>query len=137
MAANSKLVSAPDTVSPKVFWPLVVALVLTFFGTFLAAVTPDMLGGAGAFAVPLALALQAVAMTATGYLKGDRLRAIGSEATAAILPVAPTSEVTPPLPPADDSLTPTTEHAEPDDAGQLEAELAQFDRNPGGGSSAA
>ncbi|WP_270264423.1 hypothetical protein [Kocuria marina] len=104
MAADSKIVSAPDTISPKVFWPLVVALVLTFLGTFLAAITPDMLGGAGAFAVPLALALQAVAMVVTGYLKGDRLRSIGSEATAAILPVAPTSEVTPPAPPVAEPL---------------------------------
>ncbi|WP_286737671.1 hypothetical protein [Kocuria sp. UBA1838] len=137
MAADSKIVSAPDTVSPKVFWPLVVGLGLTFVATFLAAVTPEMLSVLGPFAVPMATSLVSVAGVITGWLKSDHLRVIGSEATAAILPVAPTSQVTPPLPLADEPLTPTAERAEPDDVEQLEAELAQLDRNPGGGSTAA
>lgn len=130
MAANSKVVAAPDTISPKVFWPLLVAVALTFAGTALAAVTPDMLGGAGAFAVPLALGLQAVAMTVTGYLKGDTLRSIGSEATAAILPDAPVSSETVPATSSVD--VPVTE----DDttAAALEAELSSLNAPDGTGS---
>lgn len=99
MAANSKLVTAEDTVSPKVFWPVAVGLVLTFAGSFLAAVTPEMLGALGPFAVPMAMGLTALATAVTGYLKSDRLRAIGVEATAAVIAVPPTSEVVPPAVP--------------------------------------
>lgn len=123
MAANSKTVTAPDTISPKVYWPLVVGVALTFIATFLAAVTPDMLTALGAFAVPMALALGAVAQNLTGYLKSDRLRVIGVEATAAILPDAPvTSQVVPEF----------VELADEDDtAGDLAAEVAQLNTREG------
>ena len=123
MAANSKTVPAPDTISPKVYWPLVVGVALTFIATFLAAVTPDMLTALGAFAVPMALALGAVAQNLTGYLKSDRLRVIGVEATAAILPDAPvTSQVVPEF----------VELADEDDtAGDLAAEVAQLNTREG------
>lgn len=136
MAADSKTVSAPDTVSPKVFWPLVVGIALTFVATFLAAVTPDMLSSLGPFAVPMATSLVSMAAVITGWLKNDSLRSIGSDATAAILPVAPTSQVTVPLPPSDVLVDPAAQRGEPDTAAQLEAELSQLDRASGGGSTA-
>ena len=119
MAANSKIVTATGTVSPKVFWPVLVGLALTFLGAALAAITPETLAGLGAFAVPLSLGLGAVAQAITGYLKSDELRAIGVEATAAILPDTPvTSDVVPNV----DDVTPD----EPDTAGELEAELREL-----------
>lgn len=105
MAANSKTVTAPGTISPKVFYPLVVAVVLTFLGTFLAAITPETLSGLGAFAVPMSLSLAAIAQVITGYLKRDELRDLGVEATAAVIAVPPTSQVTPPLRPVADYNT--------------------------------
>lgn len=131
MAANSKTVTAPDTVSPKVFWPLVVGVGLTFVATFLAAVTPDMLSALGPFAVPAATSLVSVAAVITGWLKTDKLREIGAEATAATVPVTPTSDVTPSL--ADDLMDQTDDT---DEASRLEAELAQLDQEPQGSSAA-
>lgn len=119
MAANSKIVTASSTVSPKVFWPVVVGLVLTFVAAAFAAITPDMLSAVGPLAVPLAVGLAALAQAITGYLKSDELRAIGVEATAAILPDTPvTSDVVP------DVEDVTVD--EPDTAGELEAELNQI-----------
>lgn len=121
MAAESKTVTATGTVSPKVFWPLVVGLGLSFLASFLAAVTPDMLAALGPFAVPMATALVSVASVLTAYLKRDELRDIGVEATAAVLAVPPTSEVVPPVvdfPEVDDA---------PDTAAdELQAEVAQL-----------
>ena len=131
MAANSKTVTAPDTVSPKVFWPLVVGVGMTFVATFLAAVTPDMLSALGPFAVPAATSLVSVAAVITGWLKTDKLREIGAEATAATVPVAPTSDVTPSL--TDDLMGQTDDT---DEASRLEAELAQLDQEPQGSSAA-
>lgn len=131
MAADSKTVTAPDTVSPKVFWPLVVGVGLTFVATFLAAVTPDMLSALGPFAVPAATSLVSVAAVITGWLKTDKLREIGAEATAATVPVTPTSDVTPSL--ADDLMDQTDDT---DEASRLEAELAQLDQEPQGSSAA-
>ena len=123
MAADSKTVTAPDTVSPKVFWPLVVGVGLTFVATFLAAVTPDMLSALGPFAVPAATSLVSVAAVITGWLKTDKLREIGAEATAATVPVTPTSDVNPSL---TDDPTDQTDYV--DEAVRLEAELAQLDQ---------
>lgn len=95
MSAEAKTVTAPGTISPKVFWPLVVAVVLTFIGSFLAAVTPEMLSALGPFAVPAAISLTAVANVVAGYLKSDELRDLGVQATAAVLAVEPTSQVVP------------------------------------------
>lgn len=95
MAADSKTVTANGSISPKVFWPLVVSIVLTFLATFLSAITPEMLGELGVLAFPMGLALGAVGQLIAGYLKGDELRDLGVQATAAILPVAPTSETVP------------------------------------------
>lgn len=131
MAADSKTVTAPDTVSPKVFWPLVVGVGLTFVATFLAAVTPDMLSALGPFAVPAATSLVSVAAVITGWLKTDKLREIGAEATAATVPVTPTSDVTPSL--TDDLMDQTDDT---DEASRLEAELAQLDQEPQGSSAA-
>ena len=119
MAANSTTITAPGTISPKVFWPGVIGLVLTFVGTFLAAVTPEMLSGLGAFAVPMAMALTAVAQVITAYLKRDELRDIGVEATAAVLPAPPA--VLPPAPVETD--TDATVADPPDTAGDLQDEL--------------
>ena len=131
MAADSKTVTAPDTVSPKVFWPLVVGVGLTFVATFLAAVTPDMLSALGPFAVPAATSLVSVAAVITGWLKTDKLREIGAEATAATVPVTPTSDVTPSL--TDDLMD---QADDTDEASRLEAELAQLDQEPQGSSAA-
>lgn len=131
MAADSKTVTAPDTVSPKVFWPLVVGVGLTFVATFLAAVTPDMLSALGPFAVPAATSLVSVAAVITGWLKTDKLREIGAEATAATVAVAPTSDVTPSL--TDDLMD---QADDTDEASRLEAELAQLDQEPQGSSAA-
>lgn len=131
MAADSKTVTASDTVSPKVFWPLVVGVGLTFVATFLAAITPDMLSALGPFAVPAATSLVSVAAVITGWLKTDKLREIGAEATAATVPVTPTSDVTPSL--ADDLMDQTDGT---DEASRLEAELAQLDQEPQGSSAA-
>lgn len=125
MAANSTTITAPGTISPKVFWSGVVGLVLTFVGTFLAAVTPDMLSGLGAFAVPMAVALTAVAQVITAYLKTDQLRDIGVQATAAVLPAPPT--VLPPAPVETD--TDATVAAAPDTAGDLQDELDALHRD--------
>lgn len=95
MAASSIIRTAEKDISPKVFWPLLVAIVLTFLGTALAAITPETLGGLGAFAVPVALGLQGVSMVITGYMKGDPVRDIGIEATKAVIPTTPTSQVVP------------------------------------------
>lgn len=124
MAANSTTVTAPGTISPKVFWPVIVGLVLTFVGTFLAAVTPEMLSSFGAFAVPMAMALTAVAQGITAYLKKDQLREIGVEATAAVLPAAPVV-----LPPVDETATDAPVEDAPDTAGDLQAELDALHRN--------
>lgn len=94
MAANSTTVTAPGTISPKVFWPLVVGVGLTFVASFLAALTPDMLAVLGPFAVPTAISLGVVAQTLTAYMKSDELRDLGVQATAAVLPVY--DQVTPP-----------------------------------------
>ena len=118
MAANSTIITAPGTISPKVFWPVVVGLLLTFVGTFLAAVTPDMLTGLGPFAVPMSLALGAVAQGITAYLKKDELREIGVEATAAVLPAPPVV-----LPQVDETATDAPVEDAPDTAGDLQAEL--------------
>lgn len=130
MAANSKTVTATGQVSPKVFYPLVVGLALTFLASLLAAVTPDMLTALGPFAVPTAAALVSVAGVLSGYLKRDELRDIGVEATAAILPAPPvTSEVTP----APDDVD--TDVVEDDTtAGDLESELSQLPFPDGTGS---
>lgn len=125
MAANSTTLTAPGTISPKVFWPVLVGLALTFVGSFLAAVTPDMLTGLGAFAVPMSMALTAVAQGITAYLKHDELRTIGVEATAAVLPAPPT--VLPPAPVETD--TDATVADAPDTAGDLQAELDALHRN--------
>ena len=119
MAANSTTITAPGTISPKVFWSGVVGLILTFAGTFLAAVTPEMLSSFGAFAVPMAVALTAVAQVITAYLKTDQLRDIGVQATAAVLPAPPT--VLPPV--VDETSTESTVADAPDTAGDLQAEL--------------
>lgn len=124
MAANSTTITAPGTISPKVFWPGVVGLVLTFAGTFLAAVTPDMLSGLGAFAVPMAMALTAVAQVITAYLKTDQLRDIGVQATAAVLPAPPVV-----LPPVDETSTDAPVEDAPDTAGDLQAELDTLHRD--------
>lgn len=114
MAAASKTVTAPGTVSPKVFWPLLVGVGLTFAASFLAAVTPDMLAGLGPFAVPTAISLGVVAQTLTAYLKRDELRDIGVDATAAVLAVPPTPqpallpEEAPEERPGEDALQGTT-----------------------------
>ena len=122
MAANSATITAPGTISPKVFWPVVVGLVLTFVGTFLAAITPDMLSGLGAFAVPMAMALTAVAQGITAYLKRDELRDIGAEATAAVVPAAPSSStVATDVEPVDE-----VDVAPADEAVALEQELASL-----------
>ena len=131
MAANSKTVTAPDTVSPKVFWPLVVGVGLTFVATFLAAVTPDMLSALGPFAVPAATSLVSVSAVITGWLKTDKLREIGAEATAATVPATPTSDVNPSLP-----YDPVDQDEGTDEAGRLEAELAQLDQGSQGSSAA-
>ena len=123
MAANSTTVTAPGTISPKVFWPVFVGLVLTFVGTFLAAVTPDMLTGLGAFAVPMSMALTAVAQGITAYLKTDQLRDIGVQATAAVLPAPPVA-----LPPVDETATDAPVEDAPDTAGDLQAELDTLHR---------
>lgn len=125
MAANSTTITAPGTISPKVFWSGVVGLVLTFVGTFLAAVTPDMLSGLGVFAVPMAMALTAVAQVITAYLKTDQLRDIGVQATAAVLPAPPT--VLPPAPVETD--TDATVADPPDTGGDLQAELDALHRD--------
>lgn len=124
MAANSTTVTAPGTISPKVFWPVFVGLILTFVGTFLAAVTPEMLTGLGAFAVPMSMALTAVAQGITAYLKTDQLREIGVEATAAVLPAPPVV-----LPPVDEPTTDVIVDGEPDTAGDLQAELDTLHRD--------
>ena len=124
MAANSTTITAPGTISPKVFWPVIVGLVLTFVGTFLAAVTPDMLNGLGAFAVPMSMALTAVAQGITAYLKKDELREIGVDATAAVLPAAPVV-----LPPVDETATDVPVEDAPDTAGDLQAELDALHRD--------
>ena len=125
MAANSTTVTAPGTISPKVFWPVVVGLILTFVGTFLAAVTPEMLTGLGVYAVPMSMALTAVAQGITAYLKKDQLREIGVEATAAVLPAPPT--VLPPAPVETD--TDATIADPPDTGGDLQAELDALHRD--------
>lgn len=89
MAAASKTVPASDTISPKVFWPMVAGLGLTFLGTVLAAITPEALEALGPMAVPVASGATAVATLIVGYLKSDILRTIGVEATAAVLPAEP------------------------------------------------
>lgn len=94
MSASSTTVSAPGTISPKVFWPLVVSVVLVFVSTFLSALTPELLADLGPVAFPLGLALGAVSQTITGYLKGDELRDHGVRATAAVFP----SDVVAPFP---------------------------------------
>ena len=121
MAASSTTVTATGTISPKVFWPLVVALVLTFAASFLAAVTPEMLASLGPFAVPAAISLTAVANVIAGYLKSDELRDIGVQATAAVLP----DQVTPAyVPPVYESGSETLEESpEGDAAARLRAEL--------------
>lgn len=124
MAANSTTITAPGTISPKVFWPVVVGLTLTFLGSFLAALTPDMLTGLGPFAVPMSLALGAVAQGLTAYLKRDELRDIGVEATAAVLPAPPT--VLPPAP-AETNTDAAVADA-PDAAGGLQAEIDALHR---------
>ena len=124
MAANSTTITANGTISPKVFWPVVVGLALTFLGTFLAAVTPDMLNGLGVYAVPMSMALTAVAQGITAYLKKDQLREIGVEATAAVLPAAPT--VLPPAPVETD--TDATVADPPDTGGDLQTELDALHR---------
>ena len=118
MAENSTIITAPGTISPKVFWRVVVGRLLTFVGTFLAAVTPDMLTGLGPFAVPMSLALGAVAQGITAYLKKDELREIGVEATAAVLPAPPVV-----LPQVDETATDAPVEDAPDTAGDLQAEL--------------
>ena len=128
MAANSTTITAPGTISPKVFWSGVVGLVLTFVGTFLAAVTPDMLSGLGVFAVPMAMALTAVAQVITAYLKTDQLRDIGVQATAAVLPAPPT--VLPPAPVETD--TDATVAEAPDTAGDLQTEVAALHQDTEG-----
>lgn len=125
MAANSTTITAPGTISPKVFWPVVVGLTLTFLGSFLAALTPDMLTGLGPFAVPMSLALGAVAQGLTAYLKRDELRDIGVDATAAVLPAPPT--VLPPV--VDETGTEPTVADAPDTASDLQAELDALHRD--------
>lgn len=124
MAANSTTVTAPGTISPKVFWSGFVGLVLTFVGTFLAAVTPEMLSGLGVFAVPMAVALTAVAQVITAYLKTDQLRDIGVQATAAVLPTPPVV-----LPPVDETSTDAPVEDAPNTAGELQAELNTLHRD--------
>lgn len=125
MAANSTTITAPGTISPKVFWPVVVGLTLTFLGSFLAALTPDMLTGMGPFAVPMSLALGAVAQGLTAYLKRDELRDIGVDATAAVLPAPPT--VLPPV--VNETNTGATVPDAPDTASDLQAELDALHRD--------
>lgn len=121
MAASSTTVTASGSISPKVFWPLVVAVVLTFVGSFLAAVTPEMLSALGPFAVPMAISLTAVANVVAGYLKSDELRDIGVQATAAVLP----DQVVPQyVPPVYETGPSTLEESPRDDAAaRLRAEL--------------
>lgn len=130
MAANSKIVTATGQISPKVFYPLVVGLALTFLSSLLAAVTPDMLAALGPFAVPTATALVATAGVLTGYLKRDELRDIGVEATAAILPDAPvTSETTPDISTVDIQVTEDDTTAE-----ELQSEISGLGYPDGTGS---
>lgn len=130
MAANSKTVTATGQVSPKVFYPLVVGLGLTFLASLLAAVTPEMLSALGPFAVPTATALVSVAGVLAGYLKRDELRDIGVEATAAILPDAPvTSEVTPDVDTVDIDVV-----EDDTTAADLQAELSSLRVSDGTGS---
>ena len=77
-----------------------------------------MLSSFGAFAVPMAMALTAVAQVITAYLKTDQLREIGVEATAAVLPAAPVV-----LPPVDGTAADVPVEDAPDTAGDLQAEL--------------
>lgn len=132
MAASSTTVTASGSISPKVFWPLVVAVVLTFVGSFLAAVTPEMLSALGPFAVPMAISLTAVANVVAGYLKSDELRDIGVQATAAVLPdqVHPTyvppvyDEPVDPAPPGSTAVSETLEESpEGSAAARMRAEL--------------
>lgn len=125
MAANSTTITANGTVSPKVYWPMVVGTALVFLASFLAGVTPEMLGALGPFAVPMAVALTAVAQTITGYLKHDELRAIGVDATAAVLPAPPV--VLPPV--VDETSTESPVADAPDTAGDLQAELDALHRD--------
>lgn len=125
MAANSTTITANGTVSPKVYWPMVVGTALVFLSSFLAGVTPEMLVALGPFAVPMAVALTAVAQTITGYLKHDELRALGVAATAAVLPAPPA--VLPPAPVETD--TDATVADPPDTAGDLQDELDALHRD--------
>lgn len=95
MAAEAKTVTAPGTISPKVFWPLLVGVALTFAASFLSAITPEMLSWLGPAALPMAFALGTVSQTIVAYMKSDELRDLGVQATAAVLAVEPTSQVTP------------------------------------------
>lgn len=96
MSAKATIVTANGTISPKVFWPLVVSIILTFVATFLSAITPEMLGALGPLAFPMGLALGAVSQVIVAYMKGDELRDLGVQATAAIIPSYKTDdEVTP------------------------------------------
>ena len=86
------------------------------------AITPDMLSGLGAFAVPMAMALTAVAQGITAYLKRDELRDIGAEATAAVVPATPSSStVATDVEPVDE-----VDVAPADEAVALEQELASL-----------
>ncbi|ATW59949.1 hypothetical protein SEA_WALTZ_72 [Arthrobacter phage Waltz] len=66
-------------ISPKVLWPLVGGVVLTFLGATLAAVTPETLIALGPWAVPVATGTAAVAGYITGYMKRDPDRDAGAE----------------------------------------------------------
>jgi len=104
MSAKATIVTANGTISPKVFWPLVVSIVLTFVATFLSAITPEMLGALGPLAFPMGLALGAVSQVIVAYMKGDELRDLGVQATAAIIPSYTT----------DDQVTPQGVYVEPE-----------------------
>jgi hypothetical protein len=67
-------VADPDKISPKVIAGVAATIALTALATFLAAISPDMLTGLGAFAVPAALGIGALAQGISGYLKGDPAR---------------------------------------------------------------
>lgn len=64
----------PARLSPKVSAPAIVVLALTALTSFLAGITPDMLGGLGPWATPVGLGLALLAQTITGYLKSDPAR---------------------------------------------------------------
>lgn len=70
----NKIAKAESTVSPKVTAGALVGVVLTVLVAVIAAVTPDMLAGLGAWGVLIFAGLVALGQAITAYLKRDPLR---------------------------------------------------------------